>query len=113
MTDNKWLRNSFVWVIIMVAMLVLFFTFLGNRNPSQEISISKVVEEAKAGNIAKIVTHEDSYSITLCSDLDCKQPTRTSQKEPDGNLRKYLQDAGVPNEKMPEITVEKSSSLGN
>ena len=24
MTDNKWLRNSFVWVIIMVAMLVLF-----------------------------------------------------------------------------------------
>ncbi|HEY0070599.1 MAG TPA: ATP-dependent zinc metalloprotease FtsH [Chloroflexia bacterium] len=112
MTDNKWLRNSFVWVIIMVAMLVLFFTFLGNRNTSQEISISQVVEEAKAGNIAKIITHEDNYSITLCSDLDCKQPTRTAQKEPDGNLRDYLRNAGVPPEKIPQIMVEKSSSLG-
>ncbi|MEA2573452.1 MAG: cell division protease FtsH [Chloroflexia bacterium] len=113
MTDNKWLRNSFVWVIIMVAMLVLFFTFLGNRNTSQEISISKVVEEVKAGNIAKIVTHEDSYNITLCADADCKQPTRTAQKEPDGTLQDYLLKAGVPQEKLPEITVEKSSSLGN
>ena len=39
MGDNKWLRNSFVYVIIMVAVLVLLFTFLGQRQPDTTVSI--------------------------------------------------------------------------
>lgn len=115
MTDNKWLRNSFVWVIIMVAMLVLFFTFISNRPATQDIPISQVVAEAKAGKIPKIITHEDSNTITICSDLDCKGATRTSQKESEDSLDAVLSRAGVlsPDKGGPVISVEKASSLGN
>ncbi len=50
MGDNKWLRNSFVWLIVMIAVLLLFFTILGgNRNDSgNTIPISTVLKDAAA-----------------------------------------------------------------
>jgi len=50
MGDNKWLRNSFVWLIVMIAVLLLFFTILGgSRNDAANtIPISKVLKDAAA-----------------------------------------------------------------
>ena len=44
MSDNKWLRNSFVWIIIMAAMLLLFFVFMRQSPNPQDIPISQVVK---------------------------------------------------------------------
>src|SRR5436853_2560767 len=71
MADNKWLRNSFVWVIIMVAMLVLFFTFVNQPRSNTEIPISQVVADVKAGKVSKIITHKESDNITICYDSAC------------------------------------------
>ena len=54
MSENKWLRNSFVWIIIMAAMLLIFFMFLNRGTQTTEIPISQVVADIRAGNVAKI-----------------------------------------------------------
>ncbi len=50
MGENKWLRNSFVWLIVMIAVLLLFFTILGgSRNDAANtIPLSKVLKDAAA-----------------------------------------------------------------
>src|SRR5437867_7138119 len=110
MTDNKWLRNSFVWVIIMVAMLVLFFTFVQQRTPNEPIPISKVADAAKAGELVKIVAHEESNDITVYYK---NNTVKTSVKEGNTDVQKYLLDRGVPQDKLPEIVVEKAPTWGN
>jgi len=64
MGDNKWLRNSFVWLIVMIAVLLLFFTILGGKgnDASNNIPISKVLKDAaaKPSSIKSIELTNDS-----------------------------------------------------
>jgi cell division protease FtsH len=116
MTDNKWLRNSFVWVIIMVAMLVLFFTFMNNRGSSPEIPISKVVQDVKDGRVTQIIDREENNTITVCSG-DCKSGATSVSQKPSSTESIYtiLRNAGVTDEQMKGviINVEKAPQLGN
>ncbi len=111
MGDNRWLKNSFIYLVILVAVLALFFTMMnppaGNR---ETIPITTVVDQAKAGEIAKIITNEDNNTITIKYKNSAREDT--SIKEP-GPLRDYLQKAGVPEDKMPTIEVRPASQWGN
>jgi len=55
MGDNRWLKNSFVYLIILVAALALFFQYFGhNANQGGEKGISEVIADAKAGKIKEV-----------------------------------------------------------
>ncbi len=55
MGDSRWLKNSFVYLIIIVAALALFFQYFGNPgDPSEELGISQIIADAKAGKITHI-----------------------------------------------------------
>src|SRR5438874_6587138 len=107
MSDNKWLRNSFVWIIIMAAMLLLFFVFMRQSPSAQEIPFSQVVTEVKSGTVQKIVAQEESNKITICDTKDCKGQMQTSTKEPTvAGMYDYLKSAGVSQEELDKITFE-------
>jgi cell division protease FtsH len=108
MSDNKWLRNSFVWIIIMAAMLLLFFVFMRQSPNAQEIPFSQVVSEVKSGNVLRIVSQEESNKITVCDTKDCKNGLiQTSTKEPTvAGMYDYLKSAGVSQDELDKITIE-------
>lgn len=54
MGDNRWLKNSFVYLIILVAALALFFNYFSQPNQSKERGIFEVLADAKAGKISEI-----------------------------------------------------------
>ena len=55
MGDNRWLKNSFVYLIILVAALALFFQYFGSSNTqSSEKGIAEVIADAKAGRVRQI-----------------------------------------------------------
>lgn len=64
MGENKWLRNSFVYLIIMVAVLALFFTLLGGngRTDSNTTTLSEVLKDVTSGTptITTIAISNDS-----------------------------------------------------
>ena len=44
MGDNRWLKNSFVYLIILVAALALFFNYFNNQqNAPDEKAITEVI----------------------------------------------------------------------
>jgi len=96
MGDNKWLRNSFVYLIIMVAVLALFFTFLGNGKGSegQPIPISTVISDVinpGSDPITEIATSNDSdvIHVKYKSNLE-----KLSRKEAQTDLYTMLHNAG-------------------
>ncbi|HST04314.1 MAG TPA: ATP-dependent zinc metalloprotease FtsH [Chloroflexia bacterium] len=107
MSDNKWLRSSFVWVIIMAAILVLFFVFVSRTPPSQEIPISQVVKDVNNSQVTKITAHEDSGDIKVCyDDATTCHNYKTSLIQPQSDIYTVLKNAGVDETKLAAVTVE-------
>ena len=74
--NTQWIRNSFVYLLIIVAVVAIFFTFFRAPSGSQDIPISQVIQMAKDRQIASIEINEDSLKIT-----DSGGRTYSSRKE--------------------------------
>ena len=42
MTDNKWLRNGFVWIVLIIAVIALWFTFMSGGSSPRTVSLKDV-----------------------------------------------------------------------
>ncbi|MEI7770193.1 MAG: ATP-dependent zinc metalloprotease FtsH [Chloroflexales bacterium] len=66
MGDNRWLKNSFVYLIILVAALALFFQYFGQTSSqSSEKGIAEVIAAAKAGRIKDIEAQAGDEQIIV------------------------------------------------
>ncbi len=65
MTDNKWLRNGFVWIVLIIAVVAIWFTWLGGNGGPQNVDFSAVANDVKAGKVQELDTKEGSNVITV------------------------------------------------
>jgi cell division protease FtsH len=66
MGDNRWLKNSFVYLIILVAALALFFQYFGqSTSQSSERGIAQVIADAQAGRVQAISAQAGDEQITV------------------------------------------------
>ena len=64
MGSSKWLRNSFVYLLIIIAVVTIFFTIVGNGlSSTEELPLTSVIDMAKQGQIQEIVVQRDKLSI--------------------------------------------------
>ncbi|MCS6840447.1 MAG: ATP-dependent zinc metalloprotease FtsH [Roseiflexus sp.] len=95
MGDNRWLKNSFVYLIILVAALALFFNYFNNAQGQQEErGIYQVLADAKAGRIEKIEAQSGNTEI-LVTYRDTRTKVR-SRIESNDSITSLLVQAGVP-----------------
>src|ERR671936_1411724 len=65
--DTKWLRNSFVYLIILVAIIALFFTVVqqGGQTDVRPIAVNELAQRIKNGEIKSLeVTNDHGLAIT-------------------------------------------------
>ncbi|MDE2861685.1 MAG: ATP-dependent zinc metalloprotease FtsH [Chloroflexota bacterium] len=105
--NSQWLRNSFVYLLIIVAVVAIFFTFVQAPSGSRDIPLSQVIQMAKGLQIRSIEVNEDSLKIT-----DNGGDTFRSRKESSASIVEVLTDAGVDVTTL-EIKVQGSSGLGS
>jgi len=93
MGDNRWLKNSFVYLIILVAALALFFQYFGQTSSqSSEKGIAEVIAAAKAGRIQDIEAQAgDEQIIVTYND----KSTFRSRLESSDSIMTLLADYGV------------------
>ena len=82
MADNKWLRNSFVYLIIFVAVIALWFTIVNPSSSEVQMPINTLVAKIKAGEIERIVSTEGSNRHVGCG--LSHQPERAGVRAPTG-----------------------------
>ena len=105
--NSQWMRNSFVYLLIIVAVVAIFFTFFQAPSGSQDIAISQVIQMAKNRQIRTIEVNGDSLKI-----IDIGGQTYRSRKESTANIFDMLQSAGVDATTM-EIEVKGPGGFGN
>ena len=106
--NNRWMKNSFVYLLIIVAVVAIFFTFFSQSpSGSEDLPISQVIEKANSGQITNIEVNEDSLKIT-----DISGRTYRSRKEAGSSILEILANAGVDTASI-EIKVKGASSFGN
>ncbi len=114
MGDNRWLKNSFVYLIILVAALALFFQYFGqNANQNGEKGIAQVIADVKAGKIEKIEAQADEDQIIVTYKGE-STPYR-SRLETNDTIMSLLARYGVPIEEEGadfEITVKPAPAWG-
>jgi cell division protease FtsH len=111
--DTKWLRNSFIYLLILVAAIALFLSFInqGSVKEPGSMTIGEVIQEAKKGTIKKIVVEGDTLTVERY-DSNVKS---TSRKEPNSNIYQILKDAGVQPTELDRISIDvkKPPEFGN
>ena len=107
--NTKWLRNGFIYLLIVVAVIAIFYTLFPSVGGSDERPISEVIALAKQRQIEEIEIRGDKLTArTIRGD------TITSRKEGGASLIELLTDAGVdPYGSNPTVVVKGSSGIGS
>jgi cell division protease FtsH len=105
MGDNRWLKNSFVYLIILVAALALFFNYFNSgAGASEEKDIWTILNDAKAGQIAKIEPQQGSNDFVATYIADGKK--YRSRVESGDTVTNLLIQYGVPQERASKLVVQ-------
>ena len=95
MGDNKWLRNSFVYVIIMVAVLVLLFAFLGKSSTDTQSTVTQLAKDVQAGQVASIKLQADSSQVVIKYKTGHQPASAVTTIEQQASLSDQLEKYGV------------------
>ncbi|MBI2872242.1 MAG: ATP-dependent metallopeptidase FtsH/Yme1/Tma family protein [Chloroflexi bacterium] len=104
---SRWFRNSFIYLLIIVAVVAIFAMFWPGRGGAEEVDISQVVRMAKTGEVRKIVVTGNNLTVTRSSGETVK-----STKEAGTSVFELLGNAGVDVSGI-EIRIKESSGFGN
>ncbi len=103
--DTKWLRNSFVYLIILVAVIALFVTMFppSEREPAT-VPISDVVTAVQQGKVRAISVTGDKLSVDFTD-----RPKATALKEDNVSIYQVLQDGGDTPAQIQAVKIEVKS----
>jgi hypothetical protein len=65
MGKTKWLRSSFFYIILVIAVVALWFTFVNGDDQTQELTFTEVATQIESGSVARLVQQEDSSVVRV------------------------------------------------
>ncbi|MCH8114199.1 MAG: ATP-dependent zinc metalloprotease FtsH [Chloroflexi bacterium] len=93
--NSRWMRNSLVYLVIIVAVITIFFLFVDSPTDSvKEIGINEVVELAKnSSGSSRLEIEVKGDSLTITDGVNVFK----SRKEAGSSIAELLSDAGIDN----------------
>lgn len=115
--DNRSFFNNILTVIfIFLAIATLYSVFVENKKESNEISISQLAQDIKAGQVAKIEVKGEElgaeYVIPQGSPEGTEAVMKKSKKEAEASLSETLVNYGVTPEQLNVVNIDVKSPTG-
>jgi cell division protease FtsH len=109
MGNNRWLRNSFVYLMIIIGVIVIFYTLMPFSS-NDEKPVSSVIDLAKKNQLKAIEVNGDKLTVTTSSG-----ETFDSKLEKGDSITSLLLESGVDigGELGVEISSKGSSGLSS
>ena len=99
---SMWPKNAFIYLLILVASIALFSSFVTPAETAEEIDLAQVARLVRAGSVERLEFANDG-SIELTVRENAQEVSYTSRKEPDVGLGETLMSLGVTAEQIGEI----------
>ncbi len=110
MSENKWLKNSLVYLIIIVAVIALWFTVVQSPGGNKTTDISAVVAAVRVNQVAKVTTTNGSSN----AEVEYQDGTKKNVRLPDNSsIYEILKDNGIQPENYPAIAARGASQWGS
>ena len=108
---KRWVGNTFIYLIIFVAVIAIFFTLFSSGESAERTGLTTILDMANNEEIEKIVVDGDRLIVTPRQNPNQLLMT---EKEPGTSVFEILQAANInPTEKSIQIEVKRSSSFGS
>ncbi len=104
---SRWLRNGFIYLLILVAVVAIVYSFFGRSEGLEERGISEVFTDAKTGQLDEIIVKGDTLTIRKSGEDLYK-----AKKEEGASIFEMLRDEGVAIGGADGIAVNVKSSGG-
>ncbi|MCY4449467.1 MAG: ATP-dependent zinc metalloprotease FtsH [Chloroflexi bacterium] len=107
---NRWIGNTFIYLIIFVAVIAVFFMLFSPGQEGEESDLTSILALAKNGQISSIVVDGDRIVATSRN----ANQQLVAAKEPGTSIFEILQSAEIdPVERGIQVEVHRSGGLGN
>src|SRR5918999_1799300 len=114
MGDTKWLRNGFVWIILVIAVIALWFTLVGGDDAPPKVGIGEVAQDVRNGDVARLIQEEDSRKVKVEYTAASGNEDAETILPAETNLVEVLENYGVNIQQHPElIEIKPASRWGN
>ncbi len=95
MANNRWLKNSLVYVLIIIGVIVIFYTLIPTFGASDELPLTEVVSKAKNHEISEIIVQGRKLTIIPRVTGGAGGATLTSRMGDQTDIVSLLVDNGV------------------
>jgi len=106
MPEQRWLRGSLVWIVLIVAMLAIWATFVGNEASPSAKSIGQVAQEVRDGKVQSLVQSDGSREVRVEYVPEAGRRDATTTIPADTDLLSVLETYGVDPVSLPPGLVE-------
>ena len=108
---TKWLGNSFIYLLIMVAVVAIFVTLFSSGGGANKTTVSDILAMAKNGEISEIVVDGDKLIVTPRLSPNEKL---SAAKEPGSSVFDLLAHEGIePASSGIQIEVKGAGGFGS
>ena len=108
---GRWLRNSFIYLLILVAIVAIVFTVLSNGGDDRiEQTQAEFVQQVKDGLIAEVDVDGDTIRYELVGGGDTEYETKLEENV---SVTTLLQNENIPVSEQPDINIKKPSAWSN
>lgn len=110
MADNKWLRNGFVWMILIIAAIAVWVTFVQGGYSGSSLTTQQLAADIKAGKVEQLVMTSGSDEVQV--HYFGTQEVRTLRLPTNVDIFELLQTYGIDPQTV-NITTKRASQWGN
>jgi cell division protease FtsH len=114
MGNNRWLRNSLVYLLIIIGVIVIFYTLIPTFGGSNELPLTEVIAKAKNHEISEIIVDGQQLTVIPRVSGEVGSTQFTSRIGEQTDIVSLLVDNGVAiGPEGVQVTFKGSGGLGS
>ncbi len=105
---GRWLRNSFIYLLILVGVIAIVFTLFGTGGGEgkEKVDLAVFVDDVENHRWVEESVEVDGNNVTWKVMLADGETTFKTKLEKNDTVRGVLEDAGIPIEEQPKVAVK-------
>src|ERR671916_1232125 len=106
MPEQRWIRGSLVWIVLIVAVLAMWATFVGNDGAPTVRSIGQVAQEVRDGKVQQLVQAEGSREVQVKYRQEAGLRNAVTTIPAETDLLSVLENYGINAAELPPGLLE-------